>query len=61
MLGNVIYPLHTMLFGPNVYEIVLEMSSIVWFNSFWGAMSPQDLSSKAQDSVLSCGMGHRVW
>ncbi len=29
MIGDVIYPLDAMLFGPGVYEVVSEMSPIV--------------------------------
>lgn len=34
MIGNVIYPLNDMLFDTDVYEIISEMSPIVWLNSF---------------------------
>ena len=40
MIGDAIYPLSAMLFGPGVYEVVSEMSPIVSLSSFWGAMSP---------------------
>ena len=29
MTGDVIHPLNAMVFGPGVYEVVLEMSPIV--------------------------------
>ena len=29
MVGDVIHPLSTMLFGPGVYEVVSEMSPVV--------------------------------
>lgn len=50
-----------MLFGPGIYEAVLEMSAIVQLTSFWGASLPQDLLFKAQDSVMAGGMGHGVY
>ena len=31
----VIYPLKALLFGPGVYEVVLEMNPVVWLRSFW--------------------------
>ena len=40
MIGDVIYPLNAMLFGPGVYEVVLEVSPVVLLDSFWGAMLP---------------------
>jgi len=60
MVGDVIHPLNAMLFVPDAYEIVMEMSLIVRFSSFWSAMSPYDLLFKAQHGVLGGGMGHRV-
>ena len=60
MIRDVIHPLNAVFFGPGVYEVVTEMSLIVWLSSFWGGMSPQDLLFKAQDSVLGGGMGHRI-
>jgi len=43
MVGDVIHTLSAGLFGPGVYEVVSEMSPIVWLSSFWGAMLLQDL------------------
>ena len=31
----VIYPLKALLFGPGVYEVVLEMNPVAWLRSFW--------------------------
>ena len=40
MIGDAIYPLNAMFFGPSVYEVVSEMSPVVLLSSFWGAMLP---------------------
>lgn len=48
-----------MLFGPGIYEVVLEMSPAVWFCSFLGAVLPEDLLLKARDSFS--GIGIRAW
>lgn len=45
-----------MLSGTALYDLVLEMSPIVRFSSFPGAMLPQGLLFKAQDDVLDSGM-----
>jgi len=60
MVGDVIYPLNTMYFGPGVYEAVTKMSPVVQLNHFGGAMSPQDLFFKVQDGIPGGGMVHRV-
>jgi len=58
MIRNVIHPLSTTLFGPGVYEVILEMAPIVQIHSFWVAMSPLELLFKIQDSVPGSGTGH---
>jgi len=60
MVGTVIHPLDTVLFGPGVYEAVVKVSPVVRLSSFGNAMSPQDLFFQAQDGILGGGMGHRV-
>lgn len=40
MIRDVTYPLNFMVLGPGVYEVVLEMSPIVCFNSFRDVLSP---------------------
>jgi len=60
MVGDVIHPLDTMIFGPSVYEAVAKVSPIVQLNSFGSAMSPQDLFFQAQYGIPGSGMGHRV-
>lgn len=54
---SVIQQLNAMLFGPGVYEVIFEMSPVVWLNSFWGAVSSQDLLFK---SVSGSGMWHGI-
>ena len=39
-------------------EVVFEMSLIVSFNSFWGAVSPYDLLFKIQDSTADGSMAN---
>jgi len=60
VIGDVISPLSAMLFGPGVYEVLLGMSPVVRINSFWGAMSPQDLIFKAQDGIPGGAMRHGI-
>jgi len=60
MVGDVIYSLNTMFFGPGVYEAVMKVSPAVRLNSFGSAMSPQDLFFQAQDGIPGTGMWHRV-
>jgi len=60
MIGNVRHPLNAILFGPSVYDVVLEGSPVVRLNSFCGAMLPQDFLFKAQNSALGSGMGPRI-
>lgn len=60
MIGGMVHPLDTMVFGPIVSKIDFEMSPIVRLGSSWSTMSPQDLLLKAQDSVLGSGMTHEV-
>lgn len=61
MIGDVIYPLNAILFGPGVYEAVLELSTLVWINPFWDAVSPYNLLFKVQDSVLGGGVGQGIY
>ena len=60
MIGDVIHPLNTTLFGPAVYEVISEMSPIVRLSSLWGAMSPQEFVFETQDSVPGGGVGDRI-
>ncbi|KAM6232409.1 activated RNA polymerase II transcriptional coactivator p15-like isoform 3-T3 [Porphyrio hochstetteri] len=43
-----------------VYDTAPDMSSIVQLDSFWSAMSPEDLLLKTQDGVPGGHMGHRI-
>ncbi|PKU29185.1 hypothetical protein llap_20511 [Limosa lapponica baueri] len=43
MIGDLIYPLNAMFFCPITYKIVFKISLIVRRNSFWSAMSRQNL------------------
>lgn len=54
---HVIQQPNVLLFGPDVYEVILEMSTVVWLNSFWGAISSQDLLFKR---VSGSGMWHGI-
>jgi len=57
MIGDVINPLNAVIFGPNIHKGIFEMSPITGLNSFWGAMSPQDLLLKTQYGVSGSSMG----
>lgn len=48
-------PLNTLFLFPGVYEVVLKSSPIVWFDSLWGTVLPQNVSLKTWDCVLSSG------
>jgi len=60
MVGGVIHPHHAMLFGPEDYQVISEMSPFVSVSSFSGGMSPEHLLFKAQDSVLGGSMQHGI-
>lgn len=58
-LGDVIQPLNAMIFGPHFYEVVLEISSVVWLTSFWGTMCLWNFLFKAQDNISGSNAGQR--
>jgi len=57
-IGDVINPLHTVLFSPGVYKAVFKIP--LSDCSFWSTVSPQNLLFKAQDNVLGSGMRDRI-
>ena len=60
MVGDVIHPHDTVVFGPGVYKAVTKVSPVVRLDSFGSAMSPQDLFFQAQHGIPGSGMGHSV-
>lgn len=51
MIGDVIHLLNALLFGPPVYEVILEVNTIFWLHLLYGVMSSQYLLFKTQDGA----------
>lgn len=52
MIGDGICVLVVMHFGSGLFQVVSDMSPVVWLNSFRGTALQQDLLFNAQDSIL---------